>query len=502
MTLLPRLALALPRDERLAKWIQERLPVDEVEVRPVRCPRPGSGSRLEIARRMLDEGEVDGLVLVEDPITGPLLRVRDGVRVVEAYPGLTLQALLERALPKDLARIARNAHDLLHGFGIERPRLTLFDVPGLRGLDEARRLAKAEGVDLRGPFAPSRVAEEGGDALLALTRDQVELPLALAGSGPETRLSLERPFASAPADPVSVAAAVRRLAAVVHVWGTPLAAERDAARSVAASVSVARRAKTRRDAGRCPYCHRLLTESADGALGSPGPPVVCSECGTGHHRDCLHEHGQCTVLGCKNTTFTRLGFELQLAQLGPADPVRAPFVSLEGDAGLGPLWLRVEAPIDDPTRTPARRELTVEVGRRRELRRGELVQGYVVVHAPRPFQVRGGILRLRATLTTQKVGASRNTARTHPILARQASLVGDAPASALGRLQDNVVSLFGGKAGVTIPAGIRRYPFSFRVHERHPKTVRNEHGGTVESVNTSLEALLDTHSAFLTLEIQ
>ena len=48
-----------------------------------------------------------------------------------------------------------------------------------------------------------------------------------------------------------------------------------------------------------------------------------------------------------------------------------------------------------------------------------------------------------------------------------------APASALGRLQDGVASLFGARGGLTIPAGVRRYPFSFRLHRDHPATVTN-----------------------------
>jgi hypothetical protein len=102
-------------------------------------------------------------------------------------------------------------------------------------------------------------------------------------------------------------------------------------------------------------------------------------------------------------------------------------------------------------------------------------------------------------LTTRRLQGNR-TPRTEPILGRQASFVGAGPAGALGRLQDGVVGLFS-KTGVAIPAGVRRYPFSFQVDAEHPTTVRNRQGDVEESVTTLLEVSLDAESAQIALEV-
>jgi hypothetical protein len=139
------------------------------------------------------------------------------------------------------------------------------------------------------------------------------------------------------------------------------------------------------------------------------------------------------------------------------------------------------------------------------VRRGEFVDGCVVVWAPQPFRVRGGTLRLAAALSTRHHQGSGllqtpTRLREEPILAREASFVGLAPAGALGRLQDGVVGLFS-KTGVPIPSGIRRYPFSFKIDSEHPATVNNRQGDVEESVTTLLEATLDTQKAQIALDI-
>ena len=64
------------------------------------------------------------------------------------------------------------------------------------------------------------------------------------------------------------------------------------------------------------------------------------------------------------------------------------------------------------------------------------------------------------------------------------------------------MSLFGKGTGVAIPAGVRRYPFSFLVDGEHPATVHNRMLEVEETVSTRLEAFLDTDSSEVALEVK
>jgi hypothetical protein len=464
----------------------------------------------DAAKRLFDEGRVDGIVTLSPPPGGPRLRLREGIRVVECFPGTPTHEVAAK-LSTDLVAIAESANATLLGLGVSAPRIALFDLDGAPILNTIADAARSQGVTLLGPYPPARAVSERADALLALTPSQVELPLALRGTGPETGLSLT----SLVAWPAEVGAratvlAAGRLARVLSASGAPLAEARDLARKP--SVSIKSRSKSKsastRTPGipkdRCPYCHRLLNESADGSAGRPGPPVTCAECGTPHHRDCATEHGQCTVLGCRSTRMVRMGVTIPVSRLGGEAPAEHRFGALCGAATLGPHSLRVEAPLDDPDARPPRRRLGIELAAK-GVRRGEFVDGCVVVWAPQPFRVRGGTLRLAAALSTRHHQGSGllqtpTRLREEPILAREASFVGLAPAGALGRLQDGVVGLFS-KTGVPIPSGIRRYPFSFKIDSEHPATVNNRQGDVEESVTTLLEATLDTQKAQIALDI-
>ncbi len=46
----------------------------------------------------------------------------------------------------------------------------------------------------------------------------------------------------------------------------------------------------------CPYCQSKIKDDLD--------VVVCSLCGTPHHRECYEENGGCTTYGCKNNPTT------------------------------------------------------------------------------------------------------------------------------------------------------------------------------------------------------
>ncbi len=462
----------------------------------VLAPAPGR-TGIEAAGEWIEEGVLDGCLSLEAPPDGPRLRLRAACEVVELFPGLPLPALegalADPALPALLGRAAA----LLRTLGVRAP-LTAFDCRGLpvRRLCEA---ARAAGVSLRGPL-PAAEAVGAGGPLVAWTEAQAELPLALAGSGPEIRLDLAAPLAW-PVEPEPAAAvlAVQRLGQAAAVR-RPLAAEREAARRPAVSVARSARAVGEGASDRCPYCHRALSEGADGAALRAGAPVRCVGCGTAHHRDCLAEHGRCTVLGCRGGEVVRLGVRLPYEGLGLEEPMERPFDALQGHPDLGPRWLRMEAPHDDLRRAPLRRGLAIELGDPRPAR-GAVVEGFLVVHAPRPFRVRGGALRLRATLTTRPLRGSA-APRTSVILDRRAPFLGEGPATPFGRLQDEVLALFAGQGGTTLPAGVRRYPFSFLLDPEHPATVRNRYAEVDESVVTTLEAVLDRETARAEVEVR
>lgn len=465
---------------------------------PLLEPR-GAEDAMNAGRRFVAEGVLDGLLLLE-PLDGPRLRQRGKLRVLEPFPGKSLRWVLEDLDGSELARLLRLARATLSRLGTEA-RIVAFEVDGAPGVPKGIELARAAGVDVSGPWPPRRAANHPADALLAFTAAQIELPLSLGATGPETCLALESPIAW-PTDVGTRTAvlAVDRLLRLLPPVGGSLAAEREHARRPTVSITKKAPAAGRTpEKGRCPYCHLLLGETPEGGGGRPGPPVTCAECNTPHHRDCATDHGRCTTLGCRSTRMLRLGVTIPIARLGSESPREFPFETLEGSSSLGPQSLRVEAPIDDHDARPTRRRLGIELASR-QIKRGFVLEGYVVVWAPRSFRVRGAALKLSASLTTRH---SRNQSeRTEPILGRQATLVGLGPAGALGRFQDGVVSLFSKGTGVAIPAGVRRYPFSFVVDAEHPATVDNRVGDSREIVVTRLEALLDSETAQVTIEVQ
>ena len=467
--------------------------------------RPGEDP-LAAGRRVLGEGWLDGLLLPGEPGgAGPRLREREGARVIEPYPGTTLRGLLQALDAEAVARAGRAAAALLRRRGLVRPRLLLLDLAGeVVPAEAARRLRSEPGLELSGPLDPGAAGRERADAFLALDPAHGELLLELLGRGPETRFPLSGEAAWSEAwparpDEAALVLAAARLGEVARAGGA-LAAAREAERAPVVSVKPARKPPEQpAPADRCPYCHRALDDPPGDETGDPpGAPALCTSCRTPHHRDCLAEHGRCTLLGCGGTTAERLGVTIPIARLGVGSPRSEPFRALTGDAGAGPGWLRVEAPHDDLDATPRARRLALELPRR-ELRPGEVLHGYVTVHAPRPLRVRGGLLRIRVELTTHE---PPDPERVQPIVHREATLVGDAPAGALGRLQDGVFSLFSGPSGVAIPQGVRRWPFALRLNLDHPPTVQNRRGRVEETVSTVLEAVLDTDLAQVPLVVR
>ncbi|MCO5167825.1 MAG: hypothetical protein M9894_15885 [Planctomycetes bacterium] len=451
-------------------------------------------------RDLLRQGALDALLLVGPPPGAtPRLRVRPGARVLEPAPGDDRPRLAERLDPDAVARALTEGVRALRALGVRRPRLVALETDGdarERGrLEAALAAARAAGAPVTGPVAPLEAAPERADAFVAAAGGQADLLLALLGQGPVTTLLLGPDDAGlrvAVAEPDGLRAALDLLAA----WSR---AEGDLVAARAPTVSITRAGPA--PASRCPFCRRALDESPAGELVAPGPPLVCEGCGTAHHRDCLAEHGRCTLLGCDARRARRLGVLVPIAGLGPEAPARHPFRALEGDAGqAATTLLRVEAPIDDPAACD-RRRIELELGAA-ATRRGDLVEGFVVLAAPRPLRVRGGLLRLRATLTTRDHADPSTPPRVHTIVDREAPLVGDAPASALGRLHDGVASLLGGMAsGVAIPAGRRRWPFSFRLPADHPASVKNRRGSQEEVVETTLEVVVDTDRATRSLAV-
>jgi len=534
----PRIAIPLPDEGRRAARLLRALagelaepPVDLVLVGPLEraeaaareagvvlptevVERPGLvGAALERARGagrgvvllaaaeeaagLVARGTVDAVVDLADP-PGPRLRIRGSARVVEPCPGLAAVELPGRLEAEAIAGAAASAVRLLAALGVARPRLVLCDVAGADAPAAAGRLARERGLDLVGPLRAGAAVRERGDALVALSDDQAELVLELRGAGPASALRLE---AAAPtvhplgAEPAGLAAAVSRAAELARGLGRELAAAREEARRPRLEARAPRPAEDR-----CPYCHRALREPLADLEGAPGPPVTCVACGTPHHRDCLGEHGRCTVMGCPGSEVLRLGVRLPIAGLAAEEPQLRRFEPLEGDAGGGPSWLRVERPIDDPTARPGTRTLRLEVPG--PARRGQLVEGYLTLAAPRPHWIRGATLRLRTALTTRQLRSGAPPPQTHAIVDRRAPFVGERPATAIGRLQDGVVAWFGSaRSGVEVPAGLRRYPFAFRLPVEHPATICNRSGGAEESVATTLEVTCDTLAAAVALEV-
>lgn len=481
-------------------------------------PRPGDrgvGDPLADACDLVRQGVLDAVLLLGAPPATPRLRLRRGARVVEPAPGRRAD-LGRRLAPEPLTDALAQAARALRGLGLARPRLVVLRPDGdddeVARLEQALARARAQGRggpswEVVGPLPEAAAVVDRGDALVALVGAHAELALALLGAGSTTTLLLEPGLRSACAEPdeAGLRAALEHLVTWSRAEG-PLAAARAPTVSVTRAVAGA--------AGRCPFCRRALDESPAGELLAPGPPLVCVKCGTAHHRDCLAEHGRCTLLGCDAARVVRLGVSLPLLGLGSEAPARHPFhdvgpgaaVGLDGKAGGDAAGgvLRVEAPIDDATARVERRRVTLELGAA-GARRGELVEGFVALWTGRPARVRGGLLRVRATLTTRDLADPGTPPRVQAIVSRQAALVGDRPTGAFGRLQDGVASFFGAPGaatgGLTIPAGCRRWPFSFRLPQDHPGSVRNRRGSLEELVETTLEVVLDTDTASATLEV-
>ncbi|MCA8926058.1 MAG: hypothetical protein KDD82_29900, partial [Planctomycetes bacterium] len=350
------------------------------------------------------------------------------------------------------------------------------DPPGDAEL--SRRLRDA-GVDCAGALEPYAAAEVRVDAWLSASSTALHTVLAFAGSGARFALGLGGDLELWVGEPGALGGALDALAPL-------LPAPRDAPR-----VQVQARQAPIED--RCPYCHRP-TES-DATDGLAGPPVTCASCSAPHHRDCLAEHGGCAVMGCSSTLGLRWGVELPLATLSAEQAQRVAFEVRPGVGGDGPLWVRVEAPIDDPRVKPGGRRVRLVLPKRAE--RGSWIHGFVAVECPRDFPVRGGVLELETTLSTR----SEHRREQRPIVSQRAAIFGSGAASALGRLGDGVASIFGSAARIVIPPGVRRYPIALRIPAAHPPTVSNRFKDVEESVQTLFRVQVGAEHAEQSVEV-
>jgi hypothetical protein len=428
---------------------------------------------------VLASGQADGLLRLEPAPSVPLVHVRAGTRVLLGQP----------LKPSEAVRGAGLVEALLG----RRPNLVLLGTgqgPSLRALNS---------YEVEAPGSYRAAARKRPDLWVSSSPSEAELVLGLLGAGPEVALGLEglrawpipegQPRAS---DLEQALDALRTLAASRG----DLAATRDP-KAPRVSVS-ARAARPARD--RCPYCHKHLSEYPDGRRGRPGPPIRCDSCGTGHHRDCLSEHGECTVLGCTSSVFTRLGAKVGVDPLEQEDARDWPFQSLAGDTGSGPAWLRVEAPLED-CEAPSGGPLRVHLLSTRVVR-GEPIEGDFVFTSSRVQRLRGATLEVQASLSTRRTGDRATPWKSQGIVARRACYLGEPPSGAFGRLGSSVVNLLGGSGGVEVPAGQHRYPFSFSLPADHPKTLDSRRGDVEERVRTRLIAVMGSHRVEVELEVQ
>ena len=422
---------------------------------------------LEEGTRLLAAGLLGALIRVgESP--GACLWQRGALRGVD--PGA------RSAGPAELVAAALRARDALRRLGREAPGFGLL-ASDPRDAESVRQL-RAAGVDCSGPLEAYAAAEVRVDAWLCATAPTLHAALAFAASGPRWALSLERDAEVWVPERGALQAA---LSGVLPLLPPPLELPRVQVQAKGARVFD----------DRCPYCHQ--SASSDATDGLAGPPVACAKCGATHHRDCLAEHGRgCAVHGCDSRLGTRWGVELPLDGLSPEQAQRVAFEVLPGGGTDGPLWVRVESPVDDPRRTPTTRRVRLVLPERAE--RGTWVHGFVAVETPRPFTVPGGALSLESTLRTRS--ERRQEQRT--IVAQRAAIFGSGAGSALSRLG---ASIFGGRGGVTIPPGIRRYPIALRIPTAHPKSLDNRFGDTEESVQTKFRVQVGAEHAERVVEV-
>ncbi len=423
------------------------------------------------------EGELEALAPLGSPVD-LLVRGERRVLVLPAASGG-----LASDLDVALFRIAAAAKGLMD-MGIARPRIALCALEGVDLAPLAERARRPAAYELLGPLPAEDAFSGRADLVCTFTRDQTRLGLALAGREPTVRVVLGLPLIRTSEDPLERATRVATLRASVLLAARfarergELVSEREERaeaekRARLSTVAISARA-ARQD--RCPYCRRELTEDE--------PGLLCARCETPHHRACIHEHGRCTVHGCGATSVLRCRVEIPVAHLKGEAAARIPFPARHGPDDGGSLL--VEPPIDDPRAKPTRRALAIEL-ESRDVARGELVSGAILVHAPRDFSASSATFRLGATL---EVKPREERPRVQPIVEREAVVLGDPSRGLLGRLSD---SLLGAGDRLSIPAGTRRYPFSFRLGADHPATVENaarRSSGDLEIVTTTLEAAL------------
>lgn len=424
-------------------------------------------------------GRADGLLRLEAAPSSPLVRVRAGARVLLGQP----------LKPSEAVRGAGVVEALLG----RPPSLVLLGTgqgPSLRALNS---------YEVEAPGSYRAAARRRPDLWVSSSPAEAELLLGLLGAGPEVALGLEGlrawPIPDGEPRASDLEHALSALGTLARARGD-LAASRDP-KAPRVSVS-ARAARPARD--RCPYCHKHLSEYPDGRRGRPGPPIRCDSCGTGHHRDCLSEHGECTVLGCTSSVFTRLGAKVGVEPLEQEDARDWPFQSLAGDTGSGPAWLRVEAPLAD-REPPSGAPLRVHLLSTRVVR-GEPIEGDFVLSAPRAQRLRGATLEVQASLSTRRTGDRATPWKSQGIVARRACYLGEPPRVAFGRLGSSVVNLLGGSGSVEVPAGQHRYPFSFALPADHPKTLDSRRGDVEERVRTRLIAVMGSHRVEVELDVR
>jgi len=431
------------------------------------------------SEKILAERHADALLRLEPAPGAPLVRLRAGARVLYG----------QKLKPSEAVR----------GVGVVEALLGRPPTVIMLGTGHGPSLRALNSYAVEAPGSYREAARRRPDLWISSESSETDLVLGLLGAGPETALDLEAlrawPLPEGEPRASDLEHALDLLRTLAMAKGD-LAVTRD---RKAPTVSVLARA-ARPARNRCPYCHKNLSEYPDWRSGRPGPPIRCDSCGTGHHRDCLSEHGQCTVLGCTSSDFTRLGALVGVDPLGQEDSRDWPFQSLPGDTGSGPAWLRVEAPLED-REAPQGPGLKVYL-LSTQVTRGELIEGDFVFSNPRAQRLRGATLEIQASLATRRTGDRATPWKSQGIVARRACYLGEPPSGAFGRLGSSVVNLLGGSSGIEVPAGRRRYPFSFTLPADHPRTLDSRQGESEERVRTRLIAVMGSHRVEVELEVR